>query len=36
MMTFIPKGLTARCKKCTKQNIELGGFSLLWFRVEKM
>ena len=36
MMTFIPKGLTTRCKKSAKQEIELGEFSLLWFRVEKM
>ena len=36
MMKFIPKGLTTRCKKSTKQEIELGEFSLLWFRVEKM
>ena len=27
MMTFILKGLTTRCKKSTKQEIELGEFS---------
>ena len=31
METFIPKGLTTGCKKSTKQAIELGEFSLLWF-----
>ena len=35
MMTIIPNGLTTRCKKSTKEEIELGEFSLLWFRVEK-
>ena len=33
MVTFIPEGLTTRCKKSTKQEIEKGEFSLLWFRV---
>ena len=36
MMTFIPKGLTTRCTKSTKQKVELREFSLLWFCVEKM
>ena len=27
-MTFIPKGLTTRCKKRTKRHIELGEFPL--------
>ena len=36
MVTFIPKGLTTGCKKSTKQAIELGEFSLLWFHMDKM
>ena len=36
MVMFIPEGLTTRCKKSTKQEIEKGEFSLLLFRVEKM
>ena len=36
MVTFTPESLRTRCKKSTKQEIEKGEFSLLWFRVEKM
>ena len=38
MMTFIPKGLTTRCKKSTKQEIELGEFpcsGFVWRRCKK-
>ena len=31
VVTFIPKGLTTRCKKSTKRHIELGEFPLRWF-----
>ena len=39
-MTFIPKGLTTRCKKSTKLHIELGQFLTphlrAWFQVAKI
>ena len=35
-VTFIPKGLTTRCKTSTKRHSELGEFPRPWFHEDKM
>ena len=35
-VTFIPKGLTTRCKKSTKRHSELEEFPLPWVHEDKM